>query len=349
METMLAEATIGDLGEHEFLREIEDLLRSDQVDQALARIAMPMARHCQPGGPLPASLIDLTPDDIELGGWSELEARMREIDRKGYPVTALGIEIADPAMASRDSPQPPIETCFYTDSAYPFSECDREALLEGYSSYGTEWQGSCDVCDATISVCGLEDAWIAVTELGERLRASDIAPDGRDLQAYTLGASYLAALIHAAVRRTVEQRGLTRPLAIFVAADGCYPGFDAPVVTPLDEVRCFVPSKRPAVPEPLFPEPVDPEPYATPTSNDNDTRAEGIQPVESEDDDDFFELGRASEAHPDSYYEMPDTHAHVTGTQLRKRFVTEESIAATQESEPQSLLQRLLGRIKPRS
>lgn len=339
IDDMLAEATIGDLGEREFLREIEDLLRTDQVDQALARISMPMARHCQAGGPLPASLIGLTPDDIELDGWSALEPRMREIDREGYPVTALGIEIADPAEAVAEGPRPLIETCFYTDSAYPFSECDREALLEGYSSYGTEWQGACDVCDATITVRGLEEAWTAVTELGESLRASGTAPDERHLQAFTLGASYLAALIHAAVRRTVEREGLTRPLAIFVAGDGCYPGFDAPVITPFDEVR----------PLPAAAEPAVTELRDTSGSNDNDEPEAAIEPIEPDADDTFLELGRQNEAHPDTYYELPDTNAHVTGTQLRKRLVTEESIAITQETEPESLLQRLLGRIKPRS
>lgn len=336
--TMQAEATIGDLGERDFLREIESLLRTDQVDQALARISLPLARHCQLGGPLPASLIDLTADDIVVEGWDELEPRMREVDREDYPVTAIGIEITDHPEETTDSAGPHIQTCFFTDSAYPFSECDREALLDGYSSYGSEWQGSSDHCDGTIAIRGLDEGWAAVAALGASLRRADSAPDDRELQAFALGASYLAALIHSAVRRTVERKGLSRPLAIFVAGDSSYPGFDAPVATPLDEV---------SLPR------TEPEPESEPTeylaSEETSLPDPTCSAIDPEPDGEVVEPGASPEAHPDTYYDMPDSDAHVTGTQLRKRLVTDESIALTQESEPESLLQRLLRRIKPRS
>lgn len=348
---MLAEATIGDLSERDFLREIDEQLRAGNVDLALARISVPMAKHCRPGGPLPADLIDLTADDIVVEGWDDLEARMRETDREGYPVTALGIEIAnEPA----DGHYPAIETCFYTDSAYPFSECDRDALLEGYSSYGTEWQGSSDDCDATIAISGLHEAWAAVVALGASLRASEDDLDERALQAFTLGSCYLAALVHAAIKKAVDERGLSRPLAIFVAANDSYPGFDAPVATHFDVVNAPATEAKASLPPTIANDddrdtaeatrPFDQGPPSEP--------ADPFTPSESADpevDPFLLHLSPADETHPDAYYELPDTASHVSGTQLRKRFITEESIALTQEAEPESLIQRLFGRFKPRS
>ncbi|WP_156840523.1 hypothetical protein [Novosphingobium aquimarinum] len=343
---MLAEATIGDLGERDFLREIEELLRNDRTDEALDRISEPMARHCRPGGVLPEALIDLNVADIVIGGWDALEPRMRQIDREGYPVTALGIEITEPAPGSEPGYHPLIETCFYTDSAYPFSECDREALLEGYSSYGTEWQGSCDDCDATITVRGLHEPYAAVAALGGRIRDPERTASEGEIQAYMLGASYLAVLVHAAVRKAVDEKGLPRPLAIFVAGNGSYPGFDAPIATHFDVVGA----------EPPRSTSTDPAAFRLDDRKQNET-IEDAAPTDGDDTLDFepqpdeamLDLGNADDAHPDEFYELPATMGHVSGSQLRKRFVTDESIALTQESEPESLIQRLLGKIKPRS
>lgn len=343
---MLAEATIGNLGERDFLREIEELLRNDRTDDALDRIAEPMARHCRPGGALPAALIDLTVADVVIEGWDALEPRMRQIDREGYPVTALGFEITEPAPGSEPGHHPLIETCFYTDSAYPFSECDREALLEGYSSYGTEWQGSCDDCDATITINGIHEPYAAVAALGARIRDPQSTASDEDIQAYMLGASYLEVLVHAAVRKAVDAKGLSRPLAIFVAGNGSYPGFDAPIATHFDVVGAEPTRQADAVPGAF-------------NLNDRaeNEMAENVAPPEGDDpqrydpqpDETTFDLRDADEMHPDTYYELPSTSQHVSGSQLRKRFVTDESIALTQESEPESLIQRLLGKFKPRS
>jgi hypothetical protein len=343
---MLAEATIGDLGERDFLREIEELLRNDRTDEARDRIAEPMARHCRPGGPLPAALIDLTVADVVIEGWHALEPRMREIDREGYPVTALGFEIAEPAAGFEPGLHPLIETCFYTDSAYPFSECDREALLEGYSSYGTEWQGSCDDCDATITVRGIHEPYAAVAALGARVRDPQSTANDDEIQAYMLGASYLAVLVHAAVRKAVDEKGLSRPLAIFVAGNGSYPGFDAPIAPHFDVVGAQSPRSTGTgsgafnLEEPI--KPAISEDVRFPEGGDT-------QEFEPQPDETTFDLRNAAEMHPDTHYELPTTSQHVSGSQLRKRFVTDESIALTQESEPESLIQRLLSKIKPRS
>ena len=54
-------------------------------------------------------------------------------------------------------------------------------------------------------------------------------PPEEMLRAGTLGACFLAALIHQSLRDTIRKQGLPRPLCVLAACDGVYPFFDAPV------------------------------------------------------------------------------------------------------------------------
>ncbi|PEQ10807.1 hypothetical protein B2G71_20280 [Novosphingobium sp. PC22D] len=274
---MLAEVTIGELGEREFLREIEMLLRDDEVDRALSHLAGLLAPYCGADGPLPASFLEARASDVTIEGWSSLKDRMRELDRDSYPITAIGIEIADPAAIGMSPDEqgrldPFVETCFYTDSAFPFSECDRDALMEGYSSYGAEWQGSADACDETLAVRGIHALYGAVVDLGARVADPAIPTSEADAQAYAIGAAYVAALIHAGVRETIRREDMCRPLAVFVAGVDSYPGFDAPVATALDIVTASVPPVADVAPPP------------TPTSADSADWADSadIDAIEAE-------------------------------------------------------------------
>jgi hypothetical protein len=55
--------------------------------------------------------------------------------------------------------------------------------------------------------------------------------DNAEGDAHALAAAIAAILLHLAVKRTIEQRGLPRRLAVIVGSNEDYPFFDAPVVT----------------------------------------------------------------------------------------------------------------------
>ena len=226
--------TIDGMVEHDFRLSIEDMLRLDQVDAAIERLRGLLESCVGEGGILPSRFLEVTADYIEIGGWHRLADRLRDHDRARHPISAMGVTVADsralggPGIrAGRLAPF--IKTFYFNDDGYPFSEATRSDLLDGYSRDGFEWQGDYQATDATLSVRGIDDLYGAIVELEDRLLANP-DPGEAEIRAGTIGACYVAALIHQALRDTIRRKGLPRPLCVFAACDGVYPFFDAPVV-----------------------------------------------------------------------------------------------------------------------
>ena len=137
-----------------------------------------------------------------------------------------------------------------------------------------------------------------------------------------LGASYIAVLVHLAVRETALRHGLPRPLAVLVGSNESYPFFDAPVIAASDA----------AVPAP--PPPSGPEDVYEEFPADRPGLVELRELTEPDADP-----GQEPEA-----WHLPPPPDHVTGTELRRRLVTEESIAELEAARKPSLLQRLFRR-----
>jgi len=223
----------------EFLKTIESLLRNGQADDAAAQVKSKLSAFAGEGKILPARFLDVTPQDVTIAGWDSLAAKFAQYDRPDHPITAIGIEFTDPEVAN---PQPDgdgnlapaVETNFYSDSAYPFSACDLESLLDGYSAYGTEWQGSAEQVDDTLSIEGISDLHGAVVELRSE-DSSGLPATPEELEAFAMGSCYIAVLVHQAVKHTIESCGMPRPLAVFVGNNDCFPFFDAPVLAACDE------------------------------------------------------------------------------------------------------------------
>src|SRR3546814_13801034 len=57
----------------------------------------------------------------------------------------------------------------------------------------------------------------------------------------TLFRSYIAVLVHLAVRDTALERGLPRRLAVLVGSNESYPFFDAPVIPATEALICETP------------------------------------------------------------------------------------------------------------
>ena len=225
--------TIDGMVEHDFRLSIEDMLRLNQVDEAIERLRGLLETCVGDGGILPSRFLEVTADYIEIGGWHRLADRLRDHDRARHPISAIGVTLADyrplggPGIRNGRL-APFIKTFYFNDDAYPFSQATRSDLLDGYSRDGFEWQGDYQATDATLSIRGIDDLYGAIVELEDRLLASP-DPGEAEIRAGTIGACYVSALIHQALRDTIRRKGLPRPLCVFAACDGVYPFFDAPV------------------------------------------------------------------------------------------------------------------------
>lgn len=229
METI----TIDGVDEHAFRHSVEDMLRFDEVDDALAQLRALVEPYAGPGRVLPARFLEVTPADLEITGWDKLAMRLPSYDRPHFPITAIGVVLADARVLGGPGPKdgrlaPYIKTYYFSDDAYPFTNAGREDLLDGYSRDGFGWQGDYQASDVTISIKGIDDLHGAIIALEDRL-LDRVNPNEEELRAGSIGACYIAALIHAALRSAVRKQALPRPLCVLAACDGVYPFFDAPV------------------------------------------------------------------------------------------------------------------------
>jgi hypothetical protein len=232
--------TIDGMDEHDFRHSIENMLRLDQVDEAIERLRVLLEPCAGKGGILPARFLEVKSSDIEFAGWHKLTERLSDHDRPSNPISAIGITLADARNLGGPGPSggrlPPfIKTFYFGDDAFPFSIASRDDLLDGYTREGFEWEADYQATDVTLSIKGIDDLYGAVVELEERLfeRAN---PSEDEVRAGSIGACYIAALIHQSLRETIREKGLPRPLCVLVACDGVYPFFDAPVVGSEDPV-----------------------------------------------------------------------------------------------------------------
>lgn len=230
---MKIDVQIDGCDERDFRRSIEEMLRNGDADAAAARLRALLPACCGEDKVLPARFLTATAADIAVTGWDRLPARLAQLDRPDHPITALDISISNPChnggLPDPDGRlEPYIETSFFSDDAWPFSLCDHSALLDGYTSYGSEWRGSFDDIDGTIALIGIGDLYGAV-EMIDAESCSGLPPTPDEQRAYVLGACYVAVLAHIAVRDKIASHGLPRPLAVMVASNESYPFFDAPV------------------------------------------------------------------------------------------------------------------------
>ncbi len=237
METI----TIEGMDEHDFRFSIEDMLRLGKVDEAVGLLRGLLEPCVGDDAILPSRFLRVSSSDLEFAGWERLADRLYNHDRPTRPISAIGVALADYRSLGGRGPShgwlaPFIKTFYFSDEAFPFSDATRSDLLDGYTREGFGWHGDYQATDATLSVKGIDDLYGAIVEIENRLMASE-DPPLEEIYAGTIGACYLAALIHQSLRATIREKGLPRPLCVLAACDGVFPFFDAPVAG-LDE--CMV-------------------------------------------------------------------------------------------------------------
>ncbi len=250
--------TVDGMAEHDFRHSVEDMLRLDQIDEAVERLRALLDSCAGFGKVLPPSFLEVSSSDLEFVGWHRIAARVLDHDRPGRPISAIGVTLANSRALGGPGPsrgrlEPFIKTFYFSDEAFPFSNATRDDLLDGYSRDGFEWQGDYQATDATLSIRGLDQLYGAIVELEDRLFAS-ANPDESEIRAGTIGSCYLAALIHQSLRDTIRKKGLPRPLCVLTACDGVYPFFDAPVAgsdesTGVEEVKAILDEPGPEEPD----------------------------------------------------------------------------------------------------
>ena len=352
---MLAEITIDGMVDEEFRHAIEVLLREGQAEQAETWLRSRIALVSGPGLPLPERFPQITSADLLITGWEDIAGRLAHLDALGAPITAIGIDLSDPGHIGL-SPDPSglmpphVETHYYSDDAWPFSRSDRASLLGGYVGAASRWADRFVEVDDTIGIAGIDDLYGAVFALEQRCRPGGDASE-EERRAYMLGASFIAVLAHIAVRDTAMREGLPRPMAVLVGSNESYPFVAAPAVAAPDAFVC----------EPAL----QPAPIAGPVA---DTTGPGhgsfapatyqpatgpAEPFEDhrplEETAALLELRELADPGADpglepEGWEPPEVPAHTTGTQLRRRIVTPESIAELEALEKPSLFQRLFRR-----
>lgn len=229
------------MNEEAFRRSIETRLRQGKADAAIEQLRRLLAPYAGPGLLLPQRFLTVKADDLYLIGWEGLDGAVRRHDQPGRPVSALSIAFGWPGESvpepnAEGQLAPHIETSYFTDEIFPFSQSARDDLLDGYSYHGCTWGDDCEATDTALSLTGINDLHGALASLEARLLASD-EPDEEGIRAGSLGACLLSALLFQAVGQRIERDGLPRPLCVMAGSNGVYPYFDAPVVGISDDAR----------------------------------------------------------------------------------------------------------------
>lgn len=229
--------SIDGLEEPEFRWQVETLLRVGKADEAFARLKTLLPELCGDKHPLPDHFLTANPAQITLEGWNDLSLRIKEYDQPGKDITAIGIDFSSPSHFGEKASDggfldPHLETNFYSDQCCPFSTADRTRLLEYYNPNksrwlgGPKWGGCFEEIDDTLSVKGLGELYGAVSLCSKLPNPTDA-----DKQAKVVGACFVAVLLHLAVRNSIAEKRLPRPMAVIVGSNDDYPFFNAVVST----------------------------------------------------------------------------------------------------------------------
>lgn len=343
---MLADVTVDGLAEDEFRHSIEAMLREETPELALRRLRKLLGRLCGDNAPLPARFLKVSCSDVTVSGWSDLHTAMDAIDAEGEDVTAISFDLSLPHAEAwwaddegNPMAEPRIEARYYTDEAFAFSTASHADLVAAYDAEGAPWHGRHypDGDGDALQITGLADLNGPLVDLGESITAGKVK-DEDSLVAHVLGSCLIAVLIHQAVREAALRGGLPRTMAILAGRGDAFPHFDAPVIA----ARSDIPAGDDFLLSLQFTDAPDPESVC-------EAEPDLVPAEENSGMDSLLELHELAEPEPDpgddpEAWHLPPPGIHVTGTQLRRRFVTAENIAETQDAPRPSLFQRLFAR-----
>ncbi|MCJ2181292.1 hypothetical protein MTR62_01005 [Novosphingobium sp. 1949] len=345
---MLAEVTIDGVEAEGLRAAIEDMVRREHADEAAGALREKLAPLCAANAPLPAAFLQVAAPDVDFVGWNLLADAVWKLDQCGEPVAAIGFEMSPEERDEAGEPR--LATRFFFDTAWPFSESSHTELLEAYDEFGTAWDNEhADTDETLVALDGLAGMAGALDALrNQAQRHSDIVV----AQAEFLGTLYLAVLFHIAVRDRALREGLGRPMAFLAGTRGVVLALNAPALAAgaaQTSRKTAQTASAPAIPSAFEPA----EAPELPLSQFESGPEGGFTPPDSPEEAAPNAPGLAaliaSASDPDpgddpEGWHLPPPGIHTTGTQLRRRLVTEESIAELEETGRTSLLSRLFRR-----
>ena len=229
----MSSIVIDGLSEEDFRRSIQNRLREGKAGSTIVRLRALLEPFVGPQGILPERFLTAEPSELDVTGWEWLGDAVKRHDRPGRPINAVSVAFG---WAGEDVPLPDekgclrpfIETSYYNDDSFPFSQSSRDDLLQGYSFDGCTWSGDPEATDNALGIDGIDDLYGALALLEAALLASD-EPEEEGLRAGSVGACLLSALLIEAVTQKIERDGVPRPLCVTAGSSGVYPYFDAPI------------------------------------------------------------------------------------------------------------------------
>jgi len=342
----------------QFLTDVELDLREGRSLDAIERVDFALGVLEEFDHPIAAMCRACPPSAIRIRGWDKLAKRLSGLDQPDRLITAIGIDLSSHGdfHANVDEEVAPyLETNFYSDNAFAFSNADRATICAGYGTLSSDWAGSAEHIDETIEISGIGRLNFAIDALESehRLERSD---DPLVSDAMVFAVAYRAVAVHHAVRTMVEAHGLPRPLTILVGSHDSYPFFDAPVITageysertavhetcPVEEtVVEDLPVDEDLVDEPIAEPETEEVPFLAKSFDEN--LREPIEPNE----DDISEV-QQNVAPAEALAAMTSAEQHrnpnrqLSGSEIRRRF-SEPSVTIQPQPKP-GLLNRLFSR-----
>ncbi len=345
---MLANLTIDSAQSKAFRRSVEDMVRAQRASEAAQILRDMLTELCLPRpdgapAPLPESFVQTPASAIVFTGWSSLAEHIAQLDACGEPVSALSLELAPEQIEDEDG-EPALATRFFFDTAWPFSECTYGELLEGYNDFGSAWHNDhADTEERVVRASGLAPLVATLAKL-DAINAQ--TPEAHTIQAQLLGTLYVGVLFHIALADMVERHPLPRPMALLAASESPLAGLAAPVIAACtDAAPAF---GQPAAIPLAFSSSYEEHASEDPRSHLPSAPRE-LPLASAPGDEDFEVMPPLPPAAMDDILAQDDLHLpppgiHTTGRELRRRFVTEESIQELAEDGRKGFFARLFRR-----
>ena len=213
-----------------FLGRVETALREGRATEALFTVHQALEKLSGVNDELVKLAMTTSTDQLALLNWDRLGGQIARYEAKfGKRITALGINMNNPVHRGMAPDYCDLETNYYCDYPVPFSTASRAELAKAKHERGPTWHKEIMKWDSEFIEV---ETLIELTGMEALYEASNPAYPARsddsigDLGA--LASASCAVLLHQAVKNTIREQGLPRPMTVIVGANDHFPDFEAP-------------------------------------------------------------------------------------------------------------------------
>jgi hypothetical protein len=182
-------------------------------------------------GPIATASRGIPADQVEVSGWAEAAAGLREAAELGIAITAVGLDLSnysDSDGAEWWDKEPVVEVTWYDDSVFAFSGASRRHLLDACKLSPLPWTGAGAPGDpGELTVTGLRSLNGALLQAGREQPWSFGAGEEPvdEKVAKLLGGWFLHLRFHQAVHRHLAEHGAALGVPVLVGQHAVGPAF----------------------------------------------------------------------------------------------------------------------------